>query len=322
MIYYAHSGTPGNKSDWQTMPDHALAVAQGAACFAAAVGLEKAAFVEGLLHDLGKYDPAFPPRLEGANVRVDHSTAGAAVLSGLVQGDADRLMAELCGYAILGHHAGLPDKASEFANCFRRRVASFENRLDPVWKQELTPEASGLMPADLLKAIQADRPHAAFGLSVVARFLFSCLVDADFKDTERHYAGLENRRIDREWAALQDLLGSFIAAFDAKVASLPKEGEVNGLRGEILDHVRSGAALQPGLFTLTVWGRGSKRGEGPAVVEDDLSPPMRRRGSKRPLHAALPGEPRVVPPCGGVDRNASHQRSVSRTAWSPPRAGA
>ena len=80
MTYFAHSGTPGDKSDWQPLAGHLQAVAQLAATFARPFGMEKAATVLGLFHDLGKYNPAFQPRLEGADIRVDHSTAGAKVL--------------------------------------------------------------------------------------------------------------------------------------------------------------------------------------------------------------------------------------------------
>ncbi|MGQ3213408.1 MAG: hypothetical protein ACT6T2_20130 [Shinella sp.] len=38
------------------------------------LGLEKAACLAGLFHDLGKYTADFQKRLTGADVRVDHST--------------------------------------------------------------------------------------------------------------------------------------------------------------------------------------------------------------------------------------------------------
>ena len=65
MTYYAHSGTAGEKSDWQTLPVHLLQTASLAAAFAAPLGLERLAFMTGLFHDLGKYDPQSQRRLEG-----------------------------------------------------------------------------------------------------------------------------------------------------------------------------------------------------------------------------------------------------------------
>jgi len=83
-------------------------------------------------------------------------------------------------------------------------------------------------------------------------------VDADFKNTERFYAAREGRQIDREWPALQDLLPGFIKRFEAHMAGIRGESDLNRLRDNILSHVRAGAAMEPGLFTLTVPTGGGK----------------------------------------------------------------
>lgn len=49
-MYYAHSGTTGDKSDWQTLTDHLNETAGLAAAFAAPFGLERLAF-RGRLRD-------------------------------------------------------------------------------------------------------------------------------------------------------------------------------------------------------------------------------------------------------------------------------
>ncbi|PSJ65858.1 CRISPR-associated helicase/endonuclease Cas3 [Kumtagia ephedrae] len=255
MTFYAHSGTPGDKSDWQPLPEHLKGVAELAAANARPFGMEKAVRVLGLFHDLGKYDPQFQRRLEGADIRVDHSTAGAAKLLELAKGQ-DRGTAELLAYAVLGHHAGLPDKHNEFGHCFKRRVREYRDRLDPAWKTQLGFGLSGLMPAFV--SARVAKATAAFDLSVLTRFLFSCLVDADFKDTEKFYAERENRQVDRDWPALDRSLPDFIARFDAHMAAMPADGTVNRLRRDILAHVRGRARMAPGLFTLTVPTGGGK----------------------------------------------------------------
>nr|CAD6438110.1 CRISPR-associated endonuclease Cas3'' [Rhizobium sp. Q54] len=81
MLYFAHTGKALDKSDWQLLADHLRAVAELAAQMAAPLGLEKAAFLAGLFHDLGKYAPAFQRRLEGAEIRVDIRRRGHACCS-------------------------------------------------------------------------------------------------------------------------------------------------------------------------------------------------------------------------------------------------
>lgn len=258
MPYFAHSGLLKDKSDWQLLPDHLSAVAAMAADFARPFGLEKTAYAMGLFHDLGKYDPAFQRRLEGADIRVDHSTAGAAVLKGLVKGP-DAVMTELAAYGILGHHAGLPDRNTPDPGCYEFRLQRFVDRLDPVWQAEVAVDPAGIIPVRLARVLAArDKAKARFDLSVVVRFLFSCLVDADFKETEAYYAGLERRRADRTWPALKDLLPEFVKRFNAHMAAMPSGEELNRLRGDILGHVRANAAMAPGLFTLTVPTGGGK----------------------------------------------------------------
>ncbi|MHC0055653.1 CRISPR-associated endonuclease Cas3'' [Actibacterium sp. D379-3] len=254
-MYYAHSGTLDDRSDWQLLVDHLLATANLAARYARPFGLEATAQLAGALHDLGKYDPAFDRRLCGENIRLDHSTAGAAILGGMSQG-AERPAAEILGYAILGHHAGLPDKANTTEACMTRRIAGFQNRLDPLWRSEVQVDLAPLMPEIIEKTRRG--PEAAFDLSLAVRMVFSCLVDADFRDTEAFYDRLEGREADRNWPALQDILPRLSAAFEAKIAGFCAATELNRLRADILAHVLGQASLRPGLFTLTVPTGGGK----------------------------------------------------------------
>lgn len=255
--FFAHSGNPEAATDWQLLCDHLMAVAIRAAENARPFGLDRLAYVAGLLHDLGKYDPRFQQRLRGMNIRVDHSTAGAWLLQNETP-PAYKTMAEIVGYCILGHHAGLPDMWGD-ASCFARRVDEHKSNLDPAWRNELQLEFKNLDPrGTALAKASSDPAQRAFDLSVVTRFLFSALVDADYRDTEDYYVSLGQRRADRAWATLADLLPEFTVKFDDYMAKLPAAGEVNALRGEILAHVRANSAMSPGLFTLSVPTGGGK----------------------------------------------------------------
>jgi CRISPR-associated endonuclease/helicase Cas3 len=259
MPHFAHSGKQQDKSDWQLLSDHLLSVAELAAKMASSFRLEKAAFLAGLFHDLGKYTVAFQNRLAGADIRIDHSTAGAKLLLGDFATGWDKSIAELVAYCIAGHHAGLPDRNTPAPSCLDVRLEKDTEPLDEIWKTELKAETSDLVPAFISRINKQDPAVAAFQFSVMTRMLFSCLVDADFKDTEAYYHGLAGLEPDRSWPALQDILPQLMAAFEAHMDGKGNsDTELNHLRGRILAHVRSKASEKPGLFTLTVPTGGGK----------------------------------------------------------------
>ena len=251
--YYAHTGLCQDRSDWQLLSHHLENTAALAAERGARLGLQAAAHMAGLFHDFGKYDPSFARVLGGENVRVDHSTAGAALLHARAP-NGFRPVSEVIGYAILGHHAGLPDR--------RGTDSSMERRLD-AFRDPIAPEISAAANPDfgpVAKELAAlMRPASCgFDLSVAARMLFSCLVDADFRDTEDFYAGLNGSRPDRDWPALADMLPGWRRIFDAHMSKFDNTGPINRLRADILAHVRQRAAMSPGLSTLTVPTGGGK----------------------------------------------------------------
>ena len=274
--FFAHSTTDGSQGDWQGLAEHLVGVSRLAGEFAAQFHGEAAAGLAGLLHDLGKYTAAFQARLRGSNIPADHSTAGAAMVRQLARGNG-ALMAELISYAIAGHHAGLPDWRGE-TGALKDRFAAYDpSGLDPIWKTEIAPEAGDLLP----RMVSGFQNYRGFRLAFLGRMLFSCLVDADYKDTEAFYSEREGSSSDRVWASLQDVLPSLQEKLDKEFASFPDGGNVNRLRSEILAHVRSQASDQPGLFTLTVPTGGGKTLASLAFALDHA----RLKGQRRIIYA-------------------------------------
>jgi CRISPR-associated endonuclease/helicase Cas3 len=113
---------------------------------------------------------------------------------------------------------------------------------------------------DVPKSVQGImRSKLAFQLALLGRMIFSCLVDADFKDTEEFYNRTEGRQTDRSWPSLQASLPHLTNAFDQHMAGLRNtDSSVNRIRSRIFDCVRSRAKEAPGLFTLTVPTGGGK----------------------------------------------------------------
>ncbi|GEO81854.1 CRISPR-associated endonuclease Cas3'' [Pararhodospirillum oryzae] len=281
-MHYAHSLPDTiDTTDWQPLAEHLSKAARLAAGFAEPFGGQRAAALGALLHDLGKYDPRFGARLRGSTVSFDHARAGAALVRALVPGSPlsgwDPMIAALLAYVIAGHHGGLPD-----INALSERLKDWSaEALDPVWQAEITPETSSLAPS---LPLRSDKGHLPFQLGFLGRMLFSCVVDADYRDTEAFYAKAAGTPIAREDGALAPVLDALIARFDAhlkKLQDAAAPGPVNEARAAILTHARAQAALDPGLFTLSVPTGGGKTLASLGFALDHA----RRHGHRRVIYA-------------------------------------
>lgn len=258
-MFFAHSIPLRDEREWQLLHVHLAAVAGLAAERAGDLGLSISAGLAGLAHDLGKYDRRFQDYIRGRGPSVDHSTAGAAILmeiAGRAGTLEARIAAEVLAYCILGHHAGLPDCRNDTTASLSARIDAFKGGLDPAWEAEVALGLNGVFAE--LRAHVRQRETLAFDLSVVTRMIFSCLVEADYLDTEAFYAARDGWAPDRGWPQLRDHLPELRGRLDAHMGGLTTGGDVNPVRREILAHVRGQAALPPGLFTLTVPTGGGK----------------------------------------------------------------
>ena len=269
--YYAHSaqdelGNPLPYEHWQTLQNHATNVGNLAATFAQVFGVDEIACYTGQLHDLGKYSLPFQKRLKGETKSVDHSTAGAKIAVERWGNAIGKLMA----FCIAGHHAGLANGNGEGDNrrTLKQRLALQFGEdiptLNNLWQQEIK------LPQNLsAPPLKADAHHPFFSYAFFTRMLYSCLVDADYLDTEAFYLKLENKAVERggypNLNALQHNFNQFINAFRRRIAQVPEQTEaekrnaaLNRLRSEILDHAVEQAAQPQGLFTLTVPTGGGK----------------------------------------------------------------
>lgn len=272
MVAYAHSGNTHDRSDWQTLEEHLGQVAELAASRGIVFGLAEAARLAGLFHDFGKHDPAFDRVLQGKPDRVDHSTAGGMLLLARAE-PRTRFAAELLAHTILGHHAGLPDSLGEASVSARR-----DRYVDRIPPAVTAATAVDLMPAaqELLARV---RPATlSFDLSLAGRMLFSCLVDADFRDTERFYG--KTLEETRDWPTLSEVLPGMRAVLDQRISAFA-DSDLNRLRREIMCEIRRKASLSPGLFTLTVPTGGGKTLASLGFAMDHAS----RHGHRRIIYA-------------------------------------
>jgi CRISPR-associated endonuclease/helicase Cas3 len=255
MIYYAHTATNADGSPdpdetkWQLLRDHLRNVAELAAKFAAPFGADNEARLAGLLHDLGKYAAKFQRRLHDASIHgVNHWSVGSAEAFGR------RLL--YAAFAIEGHHTGIPsflvDDAESGLECLKKRVAKVQsptaagvNGFPETSAELLLRHAAENSP--LSPATAASRATQDFATAFRTRMLFSCLVDADFLDTEAHFDPLQSAL--RITPAIQ--AERALALLLANLAGRPTKGPVNLLRRRLLDDCLASAAKPSGLFTLT-----------------------------------------------------------------------
>lgn len=249
--YYAHTVEGAPEERWHLLKDHLAGTAQRAADFAKPFHAEKLGWIAGLLHDIGKYSREFQQRLRGAPLKVDHSTAGAQEAVRLFHSHP---IGRILAYVIAGHHSGLPDFGSPvddstLAARLRKPVPDY---------QSFHYEIAGLL-ADLKPSRLPVRPNPqspGFTVQFFVRMLFSCLVDADFLDTEK---AVNPKQAERRgaYAQLTELADRLESYLDTRFSNVDNTS-INQLRREILNRCRQSASLPRGFYSLTVPTGGGK----------------------------------------------------------------
>lgn len=241
-IYLAHSKTDEHP-EGHPLKEHLENVAQLAGCFAEDFNAKEAAQLCGLLHDIGKYSVAFQRRLDGVGAAVDHSTAGA------IEAYNAKKIAE--AFCIAGHHAGLPNMGSRFDGCDEATLCGRLKRKSEGRTENYDAFSKEIsIPASPCKnSFINDKTSFAF----MTRMIFSCLVDADWLDTEKYfYNGKVIHGGYDDLATLREYL-------DRKTAKWQKSTEeINRRRTKILNAAIDAACEPPGLFSMTVPTGGGK----------------------------------------------------------------
>ena len=283
MEYYAHVREREDGSrEYQTVAQHLLGTAELCREFAAAFGAEADGELAGKSHDLGKCTAEFQNRLLNHGPIVDHATAGAVACA--------RRGNRFVSACVAGHHGGL----SDFGNMrmAQKDDGTFYGRLKRGLEEQCLEHCgeSGVdLPAGGSSPSQKPDDLSA---SFWTRMLYSCLVDADFLDTERFMSGKCRRGGYDDIATLLARLLAYIAPWQD-----PKT-ELNRLRCEILNTCMDAGSKAKGFYTLTV-----PTGGGKTVAS--LAFALR--------HAAAHGMQRVIyviPYTSIIDQNAQVFRDI------------
>lgn len=253
MTYYAHSLENESVEKWQLLEEHLDNVAQLAKKFATEFNAGDWAYLAGLWHDWGKGSREFQAYLRKANNiiddfkehyrgKVDHSSFGAQQAVQLTEQTG-----KLLAYIIAGHHSGLMNWQLDVSHGLKYRLTKEICSVDFKIKEQSVPSK---LP------IQMDQARFGFQLQFFVRMIFSCLVDADFLDTEKflNFETALNRENKFQIENLNEILWKNFNDLRNKA----EKTQVNQIRERILNDCLLAAEMKPGLFSLTVPTGGGK----------------------------------------------------------------
>ena len=235
----------------QTNEEHSHGVAELAERFAAEFGMGDWGRVIGLLHDKGKERNSFQQYIRTSSEYdmtaqwhgedKQHAYIGAVIAKRLYQSAYPML-----SYPIMGHHGGLSD------------YTDFEKKM----KEEIPVEV--MIPTEVAQLAVPRQMQENMGsienfrkdVNHIIRLLFSCLVDADYLDTEL-FMNEEQSRLRKERVSLTELkplLDNYLKELSGHAAITP----LNSLRAQIQQCCLDAATQLSGFFSLTVPTGGGK----------------------------------------------------------------
>src|SRR5215469_4069371 len=233
----------------QNLEEHLRNVAEAAGRFCAPFGGEAFANYAGLLHDIGKYDPAFQRYLLLAEQKLEKQRGPEHKGAGTVLAYTSETAGNLA-FLVNGHHGGLIARSELGPKIIeRRRDQQVQNAIETA--RSSLPELQSL-PGSLIP------PHLSTGLEreLFVRIAFSALVDADFLDTEQHFNAGKRPERENGWS-ITALWQCFEVWYQKQFAGLP-HNTLNSIRTEVYQHCLNAANLPPGFFRLTVPTGGGK----------------------------------------------------------------
>lgn len=275
----AHRRNETDKKE-QLLITHLKNTAELCSEFAKCVNLKEYGYYIGMMHDIGKYSDSFQKRIRGSSIKVQHSLSGAK--------EAYNLRLPMAAFCISGHHGGLPDIGTRgddgddatFCGKMSRRLEDYS-----YWSKEQNEYKTG----------QITEPCCSNGIdyAFLTKVMFSCLVDADFLDTESFMSDSVNRLKGDSIEVLLERLNEYILKWNKPVKKL------NKLRTDMLNEcVSCGKESNEKLFTLTVPTGGGKTVSSLAFALNYA----KRKNKKRIIY--------VIPYTSIIEQNAGVFRSI------------
>ena len=209
MHYIAHKNDSGGI---QTVKEHSESVA-GLCRDMAIPDMRELCYLTGLMHDAGKYQLTFQDRINGKNVRIEHSICGAKLCAQLMGNTPPSLLAQLC---IAGHHSGIPDCGTRMDSACDSTLYGRLKRETEDFSQCLNELCIPMMDSlGLMRLMEGcnSREELVERFALLVRYCFSCLTDADSLDTAEAMDGRKNRSLGADFPACLELVNKRLSSF-------------------------------------------------------------------------------------------------------------
>lgn len=230
----------------QTNDDHSKNVASLCEKFASQFGMPSWGYVLGVLHDKGKESIAFQQHIKResgfdpvaiVNGNTHHAYVGA-ILARRLYGDSST---NVFVNQIFSHHSGLHDD-DELFGLGSELNSDIPQEIDTTVKKKELERANQ-------RCDRIDFNH-------LSRMLYSCLVDADFLDTES-FMDKESSKLRNNKPELKCLLPKLDSYLEI-LRNKAKSSTVNDIRNEVQKRCVSSSSSSVGFYSLTVPTGGGK----------------------------------------------------------------
>ena len=231
MEFFAHTREDGER---QTVKAHLIGVSKLAEGFSVDF-LKPLAKKASYDHDTGKYALKYQWRLDDDNIKFSHAACGALEYKKFA--DKNDCFAPLMEYCIAGHHTGLMDGGTDADNSDSPTLNGILKRADEYTGDNdysaytteidfatLTQEERTPLRNELLST--KDHTELIERYAFFTKYVFSCLTDADFLDTEIFC----NKNVER------GMSGDFEKALDKlnrELSDMPSDNPLRQARSRI-----------------------------------------------------------------------------------------
>lgn len=279
MEYPAHIRKVDGKKYIQTVEEHCHGVAEIAAELLWDIGLEKTAYLAGMVHDLGKFSENFKNYIEkaadGEKVQrgsVNHTFAGVRFLlekhsDEQLSGFSD-IVLEILAYAVGAHHGLFDCVDDNNNNGFTKRIQKegidylnaaqeflkiccSEQDIEDLLKQsekEFLPVFNEIEKLADNADAKIQNTQITFYIGFLARLILSAIIEADRSDTAQFMNGYSEKTVKN----ISEIWINCIKNVEQKLSTMPLDKPINKTRAQISALCAEAGNLESGIYRLNL----------------------------------------------------------------------